>query len=949
MKIDLTRFRETFFDEAAEHLATMEAGLLRLESAPDDRGLLNEVFRAAHSLKGGSTTLGLGEITALTHAMEGLLDLLRAGTVRARPALIDLLLRGRDGAAGLVQAARANQPAPPGLAALRDELAAALDAARHRAAAPPAEPLSTFAILFLPSRDFFRRGMDPLPILRELAALGTIVQLRPNLTQLPPLPQLDAEACYLSWSFLLKTDRPREAVEEVFEFARDCCELTLTPLSEPAPSPPPLDRVRPAFFGTFLVERGLATAEQVLKAIDWQARSRPLIGRVALQTGKMSVEQVFDTLNRMPTIGKRFGEVALESGYLTEGDLAELLRLQQQTRPLGELLVEAGALSAAQLRAALEAFGHHADAHVLDDPDASADAVAPLSSPESFAPANPELLDGFCAEADEHLEAVDRDLLALDANPTCKETLNAVYRAFHSIKGVASMFDLKAIVSLAHEAENLLNCARDGTVELSGKALDLAFASADALRRQVGYVRAWMAGGGGQLEVDAGLPALVGLLRAALPGARPAAHPERPPAPAPAEPPPEADRAAEPRQAAAEKETVRVDRGRLDKLINAIGELVIAQSMVQQELDEQLRHAGFHSRALPELCKIARDLQELSLSLRMVPLQGTFQKIARVVRDLSKKIAKPVHFHMHGEDTELDKTVVDRLGDPLVHMVRNAVDHGIEPAEARVAAGKPAEGSVTLRAFHQGGNVHIELTDDGKGLDRQAILAKALERGLVQEGASLTDAEVFGLIFEAGFSTAKVVTDVSGRGVGMDVVRRNVEALQGSIHIRSQPGKGTTFTVRLPLTLAIMDGLSVSLLDDVYILPLLSVIESFQPRPGDVHTVAGSGEVVVVRGEAVPLLRLHRLLCRPARVTDPRNGLVVLVENQGQKFALLVDELLGQLQVVMKSLDVNFHKVEGLAGATILGDGRVAMILDVYGLTRLAQPRGRAANELAIA
>lgn len=582
-------------------------------------------------------------------------------------------------------------------------------------------------------------------------------------------------------------------------------------------------------------------------------------------------------------------------------------------------------------------------------PLASAPTEEDSSPTGAFAPSNPEMLEGFCSEADEHLEAVDRDLLVLDGNPHCKETLNAVYRAFHSIKGVASMFDLKAIVSLAHEAENLLNVARDGALVMRGAALDLAFASADGLKRQLGFLRAWLAAGG-PLQTDESLPGLVAQLRAALSG-------EEVPAPASVTPSPVVDAHPEGERpttdqrpvAGGDKETVRVDRGRLDKLINTIGELVIAQSMVQQEIDEHVQSSGFHSRALPELSKIARDLQELSLSLRMVPLQSTFQKIARIVRDLSKKINKPVHFQVQGEETELDKTVVDRLGDPLVHMVRNAVDHGIEPADVRVATGKPPEGNVTLRAYHQGGTVVIELTDDGKGLDRQAILAKAVQRGLVQEGQSLSDAETFALIFEPGFSTAKVVTDVSGRGVGMDVVRRNVEALQGSIHIRSLQGKGTTFTVRLPLTLAIMDGLSVSLVDDVYILPILSVIESFQPRPADVHTLAGSGEVVVVRGETVPLLRLYQLLGRPARETDPRRGLVVLVENQGKKYALLVDELLGQLQVVMKSLDVNFQKVEGIAGATILGDGRVAMILDVHGLTRLAQPapaRGRVPDSL---
>lgn len=724
MKIDLTRFRDAFFEEAAEHLATMEAGLLRLESAPEDRNLLNEVFRATHSLKGGSGTLQFSEIADIAHAMEGILDLLRIGSVRAKPPLIDLLLRGTDSITGLVKAAQGGGAPPANHGEVCADLRRALGAAKvHKEVQGNAEgpaphaSLATYAIQFVPGPDLLQRGQDPLPLLRELFALGTALEVRPKVTELPGLRDLDPTRSYLSWWILFKTDRPQQELAAVFEFAQDSCHLSISAVQGAGPPPSILTAAKPAYFGMFLVEHRYATAEQVLKALNEQAKDRPLIGRLALDAGVMTVAQVFNTLNQARGEGRLFGEVAVQLGYLTDSQLGQLLRRQQHAVPVGEILVRLGALSRDQLQTALRAFQQYADPHALDETPPVA--VAPEAPPtqEGFAPANPELLDGFCAEAEEHLEAVDRDLLVLDANPTCKETLNAVYRAFHSIKGVASMFDLKAIVSLAHEAENLLNCARDGTLVLSGPTLDLAFASADGLRRQVGYVRAWM-GAGGDLATDPALPGLVVQLRAALPGASPPPPAAQSFLSMPAVSPdatPEAERATQDARPAGEKETVRVDRGRLDKLINSIGELVIAQSMVQQEFDDQTKHLGLHSRALPELCKIARDLQELSLSLRMVPLQSTFQKIARVVRDLSKKIAKPVHFQVHGEETELDKTVVDRLGDPLVHMVRNAVDHGIESPEARAAAGKPAEGSVTLRAFHQGGNVHIELSDDGMG------------------------------------------------------------------------------------------------------------------------------------------------------------------------------------------------------------------------------------------
>ncbi len=320
----------------------------------------------------------------------------------------------------------------------------------------------------------------------------------------------------------------------------------------------------------------------------------------------------------------------------------------------------------------------------------------------------------------------------------------------------------------------------------------------------------------------------------------------------------------------------------------------------------------------------------------MVPIAASFQKMTRIVRDLSHRLGKQIHLETEGEDTELDKTVVDQIGDPLLHMVRNSVDHGIELPEERIAAGKSPEGTICLKAYHQGGNFIIEIQDDGKGLDRDRILRKAIERGIVSEDDNLSDEEVYGLIFSAGFSTAEQVTDVSGRGVGMDVVRRNVEALQGSISIRSQKGKGCRMIVRLPLTLAILDGLLVRVANDSYVIPLLSVVESINPQAKDIQRVLGKGEVITLRGEIVPLMRLDRILNVHADVQPSDSDLLVIVEDQGRKYSLVVDELLGQQQVVIKNLEANFQKVPGVAGATILGNGRVALILDINGLCGLA-------------
>ncbi len=382
-----------------------------------------------------------------------------------------------------------------------------------------------------------------------------------------------------------------------------------------------------------------------------------------------------------------------------------------------------------------------------------------------------------------------------------------------------------------------------------------------------------------------------------------------------------------------ENETVRVDRRRLDDLINQIGELVIGSSMVEQELLSF--NGGLALDSMSALGKIVRDLQEMSLSLRMVPIAATFQKMNRVIRDVAKKLGKQIDFVTEGDDTELDKSVVDQIGDPLIHMVRNAADHGIEMPDVRQAAGKNPEGTVRLRAFQQGGNIYIELSDDGKGLDKQRILNKAIERGLIAADANLSEQDIYNLIFLPGFSTASEVTELSGRGVGMDVVRRNVEALQGSVSVRSVPGQGSTVTVRLPLTLAILDGLLVRLDQEVFIIPLLSVIESVSVQAKDIRPIVGVGEVISLRGEVVSLLRLHKMLGIPRSIHEDQ-GLIVIVEDQGRRVALLVDELVGQQQVVIKNLEANFRKVPGVGGATILGDGRVALILDIFGLSHMA-------------
>jgi len=379
--------------------------------------------------------------------------------------------------------------------------------------------------------------------------------------------------------------------------------------------------------------------------------------------------------------------------------------------------------------------------------------------------------------------------------------------------------------------------------------------------------------------------------------------------------------------------SIRVGTEKVDSLINLVGELVITQSMLSQlgENFEPSRLAQLID-GLEQLERNTRELQEGIMRIRMLPISFAFNRFPRLVHDLSAKMGKQVELKLTGEQTELDKTVMEKIGDPLVHLVRNSLDHGLEMPEQRLAAGKPETGSLQLNAYHQGGNIVIEITDDGAGLNEEKILQKAIERGLVSENEQLSADKIHELIFMPGFSTADVVSDVSGRGVGMDVVRKNINSLGGNVEVRSEQGVGSTFTIRLPLTLAIMDGQTIQVGDQKYIVPLISIIESVEIKPGTVKNVTGKGEVYSLRDEYVPLIRLADVFNLEASAETLEQGLLVVVESDDRKVGLFVDELLAQQQVVIKSLETNYRKVMGVAGATILGDGTVALILDIAGL-----------------
>jgi two-component system chemotaxis sensor kinase CheA len=593
---------------------------------------------------------------------------------------------------------------------------------------------------------------------------------------------------------------------------------------------------------------------------------------------------------------------------------------------------------------------------------------------------DPELMSDFVVESREHLVNIETQILTLVRDPYDSEALNSVFRGFHTIKGLAGFLELWEVQKLAHEVETVLDRARNSEWTINPAGIDVILESADYLRNWLEHVEAVLQNRAStapsrseallariaalSAEPDDNSASALAAISAALdpeppraadpfPLSAPPSNLEAPPlpateslpaavvppvpAPAAAAAAPSANPAAAPVSQRHETTVVKVDTGKLDYLVDMAGEMVIAESLVRHD-DEvsRIKNPLLH-RKIAHLTRITAELQKTAMSMRLVPIGPVFRRMARLVRDLSRQFGKQVEMETQGDDIELDRTIVEELADPLMHMVRNALDHGIEPPADRIAAGKPGAARLLLKAHHRAGQVVIEITDDGRGLNRDKIVEKAMQRGLISDGAGMSDNEVFNLIFEPGFSTAAQVTNVSGRGVGMDVVRRHIEKLRGRIEIRSTLGQGATFLLKLPLTLAIIDGLVVGVGKERYIVPLFAVREMFRPTAETIWTVQGRNEMALVRGSLLPVVRLYKAFRVEARHEDPLQGVLVVAEVEGQRFCVLVDELIGKQEVVIKSLGETFSSVTGVAGGAILGDGRVGLILD---LDRLSKVQG---------
>jgi two-component system chemotaxis sensor kinase CheA len=587
-----------------------------------------------------------------------------------------------------------------------------------------------------------------------------------------------------------------------------------------------------------------------------------------------------------------------------------------------------------------------------------------------------ELVEEFISDAREQLENIEQGALALEKHGHDEEGIHTLFRAFHTFKGNAGFLDLTAVSSLAHMLESLLESARDNRLQINSIIIEVILKSRDTLQQFIDEIEAQITGKKPRQIVHLPTAALKATVKFMIDGeATLGAHaqtvkvaavqsdavmesqPSVPIALATSPSPESIESEAEEQKTPAPKRgssayvsgtalhAIKVSTAKLDGLVDLAGELLIAQSLIVQSVSAPNASRHTIARNLDQLSRISKELQRTAMSMRMVPIRATLHKMQRLARDLAAKQKKSVELELYGEETEVDRTVVEKLSDPLMHMISNAIDHGIELPDARVAKGKLPTGRILIRAYHKSGNIVIEVGDDGMGLDRERIREKAVKLGLIERGAILDEKELLGMILQPGFSTAAVVTNISGRGVGMDVVNKNVTKLRGKIEIKSVAGKGTTFVLRLPLTLAIIDGLIIGVGGQRYVLPTLAVGESFHPKSCRVTSLPGGMEVVEMRKELIPLLRLRDHFQLKDLLAADNEGIMIVIESDGKKRCLLADELIGKQEIVIKNLGEVFRTDPMVSGGAILGDGCVGLILDPGALVQLEPD----VNELKLA
>jgi two-component system chemotaxis sensor kinase CheA len=607
---------------------------------------------------------------------------------------------------------------------------------------------------------------------------------------------------------------------------------------------------------------------------------------------------------------------------------------------------------------------------VSDDSACVSDAPDSVqASEDSVQVQDVSLVKDFISEGLEYIDEIEVNILNLEQNPDNRDTINTIFRPFHSIKGVASFLNLEKIRDLAHNLENLLDKARNMKLRITPPLIDVVLDGTDALKAMILQLK-------DQIEcqpvkhLDTDLSVLVQRIQAAeksdkevLPNRKlgeilvddglvtqedinlaiKVAQTTRKKIgevlieEGKVTPKQISHALRKQTEQATDVSTLRVDTHKLDDLIDMVGELVITQSMIKEDLTQKINADKNLMRDIALFFRITSSLQRTSMSLRMIPIKQTFQRMSRLIRDLAKNAGKTVIVEMHGEGTEIDRNMVDEIYNPLVHMVRNSVDHGLETPEERIKAGKPEKGLISLRAYHRGGNIVIEVLDDGRGLNKQKIIDKALKMRLLSNIENLSDQDVFKMILLPGLSTAEKITDISGRGVGMDVVKKAVEKLRGKIDIESAQGKGTTFSTSFPLTLAIIDGMMVKVGREIYVIPTMAIRQVLRPAKEHHHVVVNKGETIHVMDQMLPLVRLYDLFGIEPFKKNPWEAIVIVVECENQAKCLLVDEIIGKAEVVIKSLGAGLKHIKGVSGGAILGDGRIGLILDPEGLFELSE------------
>ncbi|WP_028303580.1 chemotaxis protein CheW [Oceanospirillum maris] len=867
MSFDLSQFNQLFFEETAEHLTTMESLMLNMDVQNPDMDDMNAVFRAAHSIKGNSGTFGFNDMTAVTHELETLLDLVRKGETALTDAMVDVTLQAGDVLGGMLAAHQNEEEPDTELAdAVIKELNRQLELAQNsNAGAVVPDSIASRSMILEPESNsavFGSPASDPGAINSE--AIDSTALSSVELETFAP--DYTPSETPLTQSYIVRFPAPGDELDMLFDSLKELGDLTIID----APSENSQDWLFSIQTDsskedlkdliTFMVPEESLSIDEELSARDGSFGFFEAVGTESIED-ELGYG-FFDDLDNFAGDTEESSDDDLGYGFF---DLPE--------DELADPSVECA------------------------DSDAISREALPASLSSEMPVEAPDLGYGFFDDED--------DL----SGPT--------------VESIDSIGDGGEGVGKGKHKEENLN-APEGQTEFDGYGFFEPVKDSGQHNNSATTQESKSSAVAGSAVRDKPVNAKKTNIRAAKAESKAL---------------PQSKGASPAVKNNATESSIRVSVEKVDQLINQVGELVITQAMLAQMASEvdPILHEKM-ANGLAQLERNTRDLQDSVMSIRMMPISIVFSRFPRVVRDLAGKLDKKVKLEMLGENTELDRSMIEKLTDPLTHLIRNSLDHGVESPAERIAAGKEATGTILLRASHQGGNIVVEVQDDGAGLNRERILSKAQEKGLpVTE--TMPDADVWQLIFAPGFSTAAEVTDVSGRGVGMDVVKRNITSLGGRLEIESVEGIGSRISIRLPLTLAILDGLQIALGDEIYIIPLTSIIGSMQPDPADIKTVSGEGAVIFVRDEYLPIIKLGELLNMPAAFDDYQQGIMIILESNGKRVGLFVDDLVGQSQVVIKSLEANYRKVDGVSGATILGTGRVALILDVSELIGMHKKR----------